>query len=161
MDPCPLRFNYKRQTLSLISRLPSDSPYVALLHNATSTAELLQTLSSLLSKPELTLTIATLFRPLLLDLCARWLYDGGNKEDRLEALCLLLEIHPELFPYVVVLSRSYVELIFLQYTFNIFENSTLPCRIAGLCYICRRYREHTRFIPTSYSLSVLPNSSCL
>ena len=74
MDPCPLRFNYKRQTLSLISRLPSDSPYVALLHNATSTAELLQTLSSLLSKPELTLTIATLFRPLLLDLCARWLY---------------------------------------------------------------------------------------
>lgn len=97
----PLKINYKRQIRSLIALLPSDSPHIATLQNANTKAQLLLTLSGLLAQPGLTMTITTLFRPLLMDLCARWLYDGGSTEDRLEGLCLLLEIHPEIFPYVI------------------------------------------------------------
>ena len=53
-------------------------------------------LSQLLSNPAYTQIIATLFRPILIELCARWLDEGS--EDNLVALTLLIEVHEELFP---------------------------------------------------------------
>lgn len=100
--PDPLKINWKRQTGALTSQLPSGS-HALRLQNVSSKAELLEVLSGLLATPGLTMIVATAFRPLLIDLCARWLTDatnGPSQEDRLEALCLLLEIHPEIFSYV-------------------------------------------------------------
>lgn len=94
----PLTLNLNRQIRCFLEELPLDSPHRAALVSASSRTELLTVLSHLLSTPGCTTTIATLFRPLLLDLAARWLADDGHLEDRLEASALLLEIHPELFP---------------------------------------------------------------
>lgn len=94
----PLGINLKKQTSILISRLPQDSPYANALKKVSTRSELLETLSRLLAVPGLTNAVATAFRPLLLDLCARWLHTDEYRDERLEAFCLLLEIHPELYP---------------------------------------------------------------
>ncbi|KAJ6585296.1 midasin nuclear AAA ATPase [Mycena capillaripes] len=93
----PLAINLRGQTRVLIASLPSESPHISTLEAATPT-ELLAVISGLLSSPELTLLISTIYRPILLDLCARWLDEPQNTEDQLVALCYLLEVHEELFP---------------------------------------------------------------
>lgn len=94
----PLAINLRRQKRALLSDIPADSPYAAALLSARTNTELLAALSALLAEPALTLSIATYFRPILFDLCARWLDDSQNTEDQLVALCLLVEVHEELFP---------------------------------------------------------------
>lgn len=98
----PLTINLHGQTRKFLAKLPATSPYAASLLNASSRAELLEILSHLLAVPGLTLSVATTFRPILLDLCARWLHDEDNAEDRLGALCLLIEVHEELYPCVTL-----------------------------------------------------------
>ena len=100
----PLTINLSRQTRLLSDLLPRDSPHLAALRNASSRPGLLIQLSRLLATPGLTITVATLFRPLLLELCARWLEEDGDLEDKLEGAALLLEIHPEIFPCVSICS---------------------------------------------------------
>ncbi|KAJ7264443.1 hypothetical protein B0H12DRAFT_1209400, partial [Mycena haematopus] len=96
----PLAMNLRGQTRVLISSLPLDSPHASKLATAVSqtSTELLAVLSSLLASPDLTLLIATIFRPILLNLSARWLDEPQNTEEQLVALCFLLEVHEELFP---------------------------------------------------------------
>lgn len=94
----PLTINLRRQTRFLLSKIPSESPYTTAITQAPSPAALLGILSQLLYLPALTLTVAKSFRPLLLDLCARWLQDDENIENKLVALSLLLEPHEELYP---------------------------------------------------------------
>ena len=96
----PLRLDLQRQTQKLLDSLPADSPYTAALKTASSRPLLLDALSKLLHIPQLTATVSTFFRPLLVDLCARWLEKDEDHLDKLEALCLLIEIHPELYPCV-------------------------------------------------------------
>ena len=94
----PLTINLQKQTRALVSKLPVGSPYPAILLNTSSYTELSTTLSYLLTLPGLTLSIATFFRPILLDLCSHWLQNEDHNEAQLVALCLLLEPHEELFP---------------------------------------------------------------
>jgi midasin len=94
----PISINLARQSQSLVSKISPESPYAAAIVQASLPGPLLDTLSHLLTVPALTLSIATAFRPLLLDLCARWLNDRGNEDDKLVALCLLLDPHQELYP---------------------------------------------------------------
>ncbi|KAI0693224.1 midasin [Cytidiella melzeri] len=94
----PLTINLAQQTRLLLDQLPRDSSALAALQNVPSRTHLLKQLARLLATPGLTTTVATLFRPLLLDLCARWLEEQGELEEKLEASTLLLEIHPEIFP---------------------------------------------------------------
>lgn len=97
----PLAINLPRQIHRVLAGLPPDSPYVNALRDALpSNRGLLVVLSRLLAVPALTLTIASAFRPILLDMCARWLDDEENTEDQLAAICLLVEVHEELFAYV-------------------------------------------------------------
>ena len=101
----PLRLNLEEQTRKLLNVIARDSPYSAVLQNAPRSG-LLDTLSSLLRLPQLTEAISTLFNPILIDLCARWLHRPEDERlDKLEALCLLLEVHPELYPYVHISSH--------------------------------------------------------
>jgi len=94
----PLKMNLGRQVRSLLEKLGPDSLSASYVQNATTTRELLDALSQLLATPALTLLVAHEFRPVLFDLCARWLLAGGRTDEILVALCLLLEPHPELFP---------------------------------------------------------------
>lgn len=94
----PLTINLARQSRSLISQILPESPYAAAIVQASLPGTLLDTLSQLLTVPALTLHVATAFRPLLLDLCARWLNNHENADDKLVALCLLIEPHQELYP---------------------------------------------------------------
>lgn len=96
----PLAINLRRQTSVLLAQIPQGSPHAPALKNAFRRTELLNTLSYLLSLPAYTNAVAVAFRPILLDLCARWLHDEENELERFEALCLLLEIHIEIYPYV-------------------------------------------------------------
>ena len=104
----PLRLNLGRQTRVLLENISITSNFAADIRNASSTSQLLAILSTLLAAPSLTLTIAALYRPILFDLCSRWLQHKQNTEDQLVALALLLEVHEELFPYVS--SASHVSL---------------------------------------------------
>jgi midasin len=94
----PLAMNTSRQVRVLLSKISPSSPYATELLNTSSHRELLTTLSRLLAVPELTLSVAIAFRPLLLVLCAEWLHTTGNEEEKLAALCLLIQPHEELFP---------------------------------------------------------------
>ncbi|KAM5539433.1 hypothetical protein V8D89_006885 [Ganoderma adspersum] len=102
----PLRLDLRRQTQKLLTHLGAESPYATALQNISSKPALLDTLSRLLLAPQHTLLVATLFRPLLLDLCARWLQQVGDKLEKFEALCLLLELYQELSPIVSAFLRS-------------------------------------------------------
>ena len=93
----PLKMNLRRQARSLSERLGPDSRLASCIQNTT-TRELLDALSHLLATPALTLLVAHEFKPILFDLCARWLLLDGRTDEILVALCLLLEPHPELFP---------------------------------------------------------------
>ena len=100
----PLEINLSRQTRHLLSIIPPESEYAQeAIKNASTTRELLATLSRLLAVPAYTQLIATYYRPILLDLCARWIEVDDSKEEQLVALCLLLEVHEELFPFVTTL----------------------------------------------------------
>lgn len=94
----PLRINLAQQLRLLSEELPQGSPHLSLLQNASSRPELLKQLSRLLATPGLSIRVAKLFKPLLLDLCARWLEEETELEEKLETSALLLEIHPEIFP---------------------------------------------------------------
>ncbi|PPR00460.1 hypothetical protein CVT24_004521 [Panaeolus cyanescens] len=93
----PLNINLHRQTKRLRSLIPSDSKHLQTLEHVAATHQLLATLSSLLAEPAYTKIVARLYQPILLDLCARWLQGTENIEQKLVALCYLLEVHEELF----------------------------------------------------------------
>ncbi|KAG2155783.1 uncharacterized protein EDB93DRAFT_1101572 [Suillus bovinus] len=94
----PLSINLEKQKRALCALLPPDSVHIQHITEANTPAHTLSTLSRLLAVPALTLTIADLFRPLLIDLCARWLHDDDDIEDRFIAFCLIIELHEELYP---------------------------------------------------------------
>jgi midasin len=94
----PLTINLGRQIRVLLSKISAESPFTRSLQNWSSRSELLDTLSHILAVPSLTLHVAQIFRPILFDLCARWLLDNQNIDRKFIALCLLLEPHQELFP---------------------------------------------------------------
>ncbi|KAE9408912.1 P-loop containing nucleoside triphosphate hydrolase protein [Gymnopus androsaceus JB14] len=94
----PLTLDLHRQTQTLVSKLSSDDIYAISISNSKSTGELLDNLSRALAVPAYTTCIATLFRPILFDLCARWVACSADLEKELVAICLLIEIHEELFP---------------------------------------------------------------
>jgi len=95
----PLAINLRRQTRALLDIIPKTSPHYAALRDVTTTRQLLASLSSVLAGPAFTKTVASLFRPLLVDLCARWLESSTTyTEEQLFALCYLVEVHEELFP---------------------------------------------------------------
>ena len=97
----PTSMNMQQQLNALLASLPSDSDVHDNLKRASEENCLLPALSRYLRSPSLTLVITKAFRPLLVDLCARWIDDVNGSEvvlDTLEALALLIEVHDELFP---------------------------------------------------------------
>lgn len=94
----PLCLDLRRQTQKLLTHLGASSPYATALQTVSSNRTLLDALCRLLLVPQLTLLVAGLFRPILLDLCARWLQQDTGKSEKFEALCFLLEIYEELYP---------------------------------------------------------------
>ncbi len=98
--PDPLTLDSERQLQQLLNEIPPASAHAQSLRHVSSPKELLSTLSDLLSVPYLTSAIATHFRPLLLDLCARWLDSNEGVWSKFQAFCLLIEIHEEIYPYV-------------------------------------------------------------
>jgi midasin len=125
----PLAINLRGQTRVLLSSLPPDSSHAPALIDAASkpTNQLAVVLSGLLCSPDLTILIATLYRPLLLQLCARWLDEPQNTEAQLVALCYLLEVHEELFPCVFV-SVLLFSVIFIS---NFEQHTAQPPAEAG------------------------------
>lgn len=96
----PLAIHLQRQTQHLASVIPPESACIRELQNAPDTQVFLNTLSAVLSNPAYTQIATTLFRPILMDLCARWLDDTQNAERNLYALAFLIEVQEELFPCV-------------------------------------------------------------
>ncbi|KAI0667730.1 midasin [Trametes maxima] len=102
----PLKINLSRQTRKLLCLLPPGSTRSVAIQNAPSRAVLLNSLSAVLVLPQYTHVVATLFRPLLVELSARWLHQDGDDLQKLEALCFLLEFHPELYPVLSALLKK-------------------------------------------------------
>ncbi|KAI1794980.1 midasin [Ganoderma leucocontextum] len=102
----PLRLDLRRQTQKLLGHLGAESPYATTLQNVSSKQALFDALSPLLLVPQYTLLVAGLFRPILLDLCARWLHQNADKLEKFEALCLLLELYQELYSILPAILRS-------------------------------------------------------
>ncbi|VDB91850.1 unnamed protein product [Peniophora sp. CBMAI 1063] len=103
----PLAIDLKKQLGRLLETTSrSGSPHLHALQNASSRATLLRTLSGALLDPALTTAIAHTFRPILIDLCSRWIENNDFVEEKLEALCLLVQTHEELFPILSSLLRN-------------------------------------------------------
>lgn len=96
----PLAINLPQQIIALLAELPETWPTRSVLQAASPRSRQLQILSRVLLAPSTTQIVATYFRPVLLDLCARWLEDNVDEVEKLEALSLLVEVHSEIFPYV-------------------------------------------------------------
>ena len=96
----PLAIHLQRQTQHLASVIPPESACILELQNAPTTRAFLKNLSGLLANPAYTQIVATLFRPILMNLCAGWLDDEQGAERNLYALAFLIEVHEELFPCV-------------------------------------------------------------
>ena len=97
----PLAINLRRQTSCLLSSIAPNTPHYDALKNVVTTRQLLSNLSSLLAVPAFTQLVATYFRPILTELCVRWLEGEYGMEEHLFTLCYLVEVHEELFPYVI------------------------------------------------------------
>jgi midasin len=104
----PLSLNLKTQWLEFTSNRPEWTSHVQANLADLSSGEVLSLASKFLLHPSYTTIVADAFRPLLLDLCARWLKDSESLEDKLSALCLLLQPHTEIFPYVPFIRVSCV-----------------------------------------------------
>ena len=113
----PLSLNPKSQWLEFTSNFPEWTSHVQANVADSSSGEVLSLASKCLLLPSCTIIVADAFRPLLLDLCARWLKDSESLEDKLSALCLLLQPHTEIFPYVPFIRLSYGTLIWPQSSF--------------------------------------------
>ena len=98
--PDPLSLNARKQVTYLLETIPADSILYNELQLVTSGSDLLSTLSLHMRRPSLTLAVAWAYRPLLIDLCARWLDDTEDLLCKYEALSLLVGVHEELYPYV-------------------------------------------------------------
>ncbi|KAI0357543.1 midasin [Trametes cingulata] len=159
----PLRLNLQRQTRKLLALLPDQSTYSVALKNATSRASLLNTLSELLLLPQYTMSVSTLFRPVLLDLCARWLHAETNGLQKFDALCLLLEIYPELYPILsAILKQPGMEHGPLQYTLASQQaqgaNPQLTQRVLLAYY---RLLQANRALPRAHGWSLSPLSQVM
>ncbi|KIK92495.1 hypothetical protein PAXRUDRAFT_571192 [Paxillus rubicundulus Ve08.2h10] len=146
----PLTINLVKQTRGLLALLPPDSIYASQISLASPSRDLLATISRLLAAPSLTITISYLFRPLLTDLCARWLHVQEDLEDRFVALCVLIETHEELFPILSTFLRwpcfSQGPLGFVE------ESSSIPAlsatRLHRLLLAYYRLLRANRLLPT-------------
>ncbi|KAF9220907.1 hypothetical protein BS17DRAFT_290054 [Gyrodon lividus] len=146
----PLTVNLAKQTRALLALLPPDSIYASQISLASSPRDLLSTLSRLLMTPSLAIAISCLFRPLLIDLCARWLHDQEDLEDKFITLCMLIENHEELFP---ILSAFLQQPYFLQGPLGFVEESPSitaldPTRLHYLLLAYYRLLRANRLLPT-------------
>ncbi|KAH7103718.1 P-loop containing nucleoside triphosphate hydrolase protein [Auriculariales sp. MPI-PUGE-AT-0066] len=92
--PHPLHLDLVAQARGLHDELGR-----SILTKVQSGAELLDELATFLAAPQYTLLIAKYYRPLLVDLTARWLDDDRIPEEaRFVAFGLLLQTHEEIFP---------------------------------------------------------------
>ncbi len=112
----PLKFKLKKQIRLLLSTIASHPGVEAMFSGVLDVLRLfllemrqgdvgkvLDALSRLLSVPELVERVIKFFRPLLVDLFARWLNmkedrDEALEEERLAALAYVVEVHEEIFP---------------------------------------------------------------
>lgn len=96
--PDPLTLDITNQLRLLHEQVPAQSPFYHTTEQLLHGNNVLPSLSQLMLRPSLTLAIERLFRPLLMDLCARWLDGTEDMLEKLEALALLIEVHEELYP---------------------------------------------------------------
>ncbi|CAE6540331.1 unnamed protein product [Rhizoctonia solani] len=104
----PLKFDLLGQSQKLLNKIrlctqatSATAPLEAALNESSqlNISKILCTISRLMSAPAFTVLVSDEFRPLLMDICARWLDDDSIDEvDRLVALCLLVEPYEEIFP---------------------------------------------------------------
>ncbi len=98
----PLHLNIPRQIDELLSheevRVSLDETRLQVLQSGIPSSTLLAVLSHLLCQPRFTQLVSDLFRPLILDLCAR-LLDSQEGDDMIFiALAHLLALYPEIYP---------------------------------------------------------------
>ena len=82
----------------LIESLPPKSSYPSAIRHAASATALLAILPRLLAESPLTMLVEMHFRPILMDLCAKWLDYPEDKYKKLAAFGVLIELHEELYP---------------------------------------------------------------
>ncbi|KAG9315862.1 hypothetical protein JVU11DRAFT_3511 [Chiua virens] len=156
----PLYIDLAKQTRSLLAILPQNS-HSTRISSASSPKALLSTLSRLLAVPSLTVPISDLFRPLLVDLCARWLEDQEDLEERFVALCMLIENHQELFPILSAFLRrpcfSQGPLSFVEDCPSIATLDTIRLHYLLLAYY--RLLRVNRLLPGDLSWPISPLST--
>lgn len=99
----PLRFDLKGHVAQLLAEHPRFSfPDILVQYSQTGrvkTTDVLDALARLLAFPALTDEVSTRFRPLLMDLCSRWIVMSDLEDHKVfEAFATLLRPHREIFP---------------------------------------------------------------
>ncbi|KAF8635894.1 hypothetical protein AX15_000074 [Amanita polypyramis BW_CC] len=156
----PFTINLRRQTRLLSQKLPQNSPYAVELSNVTSVRGLLLVLSRLLAKAELTEVIAAMFRPILTDLCARWIEGDDCTNEQLFAIALLVEVQEELYP---VLDRILRKPRFRNGPLGFFnaEAEVDTPHLHSLLVAYFRILQANQDIPEMFSWPLMPLSSII
>jgi midasin len=98
----PLHLNIPKQVGELLSHEEVcsflDETQLQVLQRGVASSTLLAVLSHLLCQPRFTQLISDLFRPLIIDLCARLLDYRGGDDAIFIALAHLIALHPEIYP---------------------------------------------------------------
>lgn len=101
-DCSPLRFDLRGKISQLVSAHPRFPFPDALVDSASRTTEVLNCVARLLAFPALTDEVSSRFRPILMDLCCRWLdLDDLDAHRIFESFAALARPHKEIFPYVL------------------------------------------------------------
>ncbi|KAF8630919.1 hypothetical protein AX17_005277 [Amanita inopinata Kibby_2008] len=157
----PLTINLQRQARLLLEKLPQGSPYAAELSHVASNRRLLVILSCLLAKPELTALLARAFRPLLVDLCARWIEGDDCDEEQFVAISYLVEPQEELYP---VLDRMLQKTRFKNGPLGLITEDTSDIetsRLHALLIAYYRILQVNREIPDIFLWPLTPLSTII
>ncbi|KIL67963.1 hypothetical protein M378DRAFT_992686 [Amanita muscaria Koide BX008] len=157
----PLATNLRRQTRLLLQKIPQNAAYTVQLSNVTSFRELLVVLSRLLARSELTELVAITFRPILTDLCARWIETDDCTEEQLCAIAFLVEPQEELYP---ILDRILRKEKFLDGPLGFIKEDIVDIetsRLHSLLLAYFRILQVNREIPEMFSWPLMPLSTII
>jgi midasin len=93
-------FDLQKQVVGFLAAYPKFSaPPALIFHETARTTDVLDALATMLAIPAFTARVSTDFRPLLMDLCARWLKLNDLDDARVfEAFASLIGVHEEIYP---------------------------------------------------------------
>ena len=154
----PLQFDLRGKVSQLVSAHPGFRFPDVLTHSTSRATELLNSIARLLAFSALTDEVSMRFRPIIMDLCSRWLDLDDLDEHRVfESFAALVRPHREIFPCVLldffIGTHAHQNIQYNDRILFAFKSYTRPTRIH--LELCRDRATCSTFAKAARSVSSL------